>query len=87
MLQLYGVVLSGQLRDCNHAFENGSDWQQAQTNPFITVIYPQGVDYFSNNVSVVQGGSDLFSKVFWNLCVSPAILAKFVLQHGECNNL
>jgi hypothetical protein len=63
------------LRDCNH----GSDWRQAQTNPFITVTYPQGVDYFSNDISAVQGGSDLFSKVFENLCVSPTILAKFVL--------
>ncbi len=75
------------LWDCNHAFENGSNWRQAQTNPFITVTYPRGVDYFSNDISVVQGGSDLFSKVFGNLRVSPAILAKFVLQHGKCNNL
>ncbi len=43
------------LRDHNHAFENGSDWRQVQTNLFITVTYPQGVDYFSNDVSVVQG--------------------------------
>jgi hypothetical protein len=41
------------LRDCNHAFENGSDLWQAQINPFITVTYPQGVDYFSNDISVV----------------------------------
>jgi hypothetical protein len=75
------------LRDHNHSFENGSDWQQAQTNPFITVTYPQGVDYFSNDISVVQGGSDLFSKVFGNLRVIPAILAKFVLYHSKCNDL
>jgi len=75
------------LRDCNHAFENGSDWRQAQTNPFVTVTYPQGMDYFSNDMSVVQGGGDLFSQLFGNLRVSPAILAKFILQHGECNEL
>jgi hypothetical protein len=41
------------LWDRNHAFENGSDLRQAQTNPFINITYPQGVDYFLNGISVV----------------------------------
>lgn len=73
------------LKNRDHSFENGSNLPCPQTNPFITETYPQGLDVFSNDVSVVRAGGNIFNQIFGKLRVHPAALVKFVLQHGECN--
>lgn len=70
----------------NHAYENGSDLEAPQTSRCVTQTYPQNLDVFTNDVSVVRGGSDLYNSLFGGLRIRPATLIKLVLEHGEMNN-
>ena len=62
------------LRNCEHSFKNGSDLPLPQTNSLVMVSYPQGHDYFSDGVSMIRGGSDVWEQIFGALCVHPSVL-------------
>lgn len=73
------------LRDRKHAFENGTDLPRAQSEPFITLTYPLGVDYFSDDLTVLRSANPDFQDCFANVPLDIPALLLFVLQFGECN--
>jgi hypothetical protein len=71
------------LKNCIHSFENGTKLSDPQTNSRCQMSYPQTVcEFFTNAVSFVRHGGELYDKHLKELRISFPMLAKFVLQHG-----
>ena len=77
--------LMDNLRERDHSFENKTPLSDPQTGSRLQVNYPQTMDYFSEVLSVVRGGNDLYGKHFGSIWVCLPMLFRFVLQFGECN--
>jgi len=50
--------------ECEHSFENGTELPNFQMNPFVSINYPQGRDFFSEDLSVVRAGGDVWHRFF-----------------------
>jgi hypothetical protein len=75
---------------CNlkhHSFENMTPLSNPQTGSHLWVNYPQNMDYFSEAVSVVRHGGNLFGKHFRprQLQVDPVKLLSFELNYNDIN--
>jgi hypothetical protein len=71
------------LKNCIHSFKNGTKLSDPQTNSRCWMSYPQTVcEFFTNAVSFVRQGGELYDKHMKELRISFPMLAKFVLQHG-----
>lgn len=73
------------LREHIHSFENTTPLSNPQTGSHLQINYPQTMDYFSEEVSVIRGGGNFYRKHFGGLRVSLARLLQFVLEVGKCN--
>jgi hypothetical protein len=81
----FEYYLVDNLKTYNHPFKNGNKLSDTQTSSCVVMSYPQGVDYYSNNVSVVRLGGEMYNKHFKSMWISFPIIAKFILQHGKAN--
>jgi len=75
------------LKDREHSFDNGTNFGSVQTNPLVTNHFPLGVDWFSEDLTVVQSGGDLHKQTFGPLHINFSEICKFVLRSGDCNIL
>jgi hypothetical protein len=75
--------LINDLKNHIHPFKNGTKLSDPQTNSHCRMSYPQTVcEFFTNAVSFVRQGGQLYDKHLKELRISFPMLAKFVLQHG-----
>ena len=77
--------LISKLSERDHSFENMTPLPSSQTGSRMQAHYPQLVDHFSEDVSVVRGGSEMYSRHFGHLRLDIPTLIRFILNHGECN--
>jgi hypothetical protein len=47
--------------------------------------YPQRVNFYSNDLSVVRAGGPDFEKLFGRLRIDLLRVIRFILEHGKCN--
>ncbi len=71
------------------SFENGLTMPNPQTTPVPCNYYPQGVDFFSDSVSIVRPNNryGIFNESFKYTQLCLPTLIKFVLQNGEIDKL
>jgi hypothetical protein len=74
----YYLVDSLKTRD--HSFENGNKLLDTQTSSHIIMSY-----HYSNDISVVRPGGEMYNKHFKSMQISFPMIAKFILQHGKAN--
>ncbi len=79
--------LMDDLHWCPHSFENGSKLPSPQTSPLVTIQYPIGVDYFSDDLSVARAGGKVFHTFFGDAQINVSYILKFILHHGCSNSL
>lgn len=79
--------LIDKLKERLHSFENRTELPNAQTSSLAQFNYPVGRDLFTQDVTVVRAGGELFQRFFGDLKISPGALIKFVLEHGGSNQL
>jgi hypothetical protein len=77
--------LADKLSERVHSFECITDLSNAHSTPLVTMNYPQHVDFYSNDLSVVRAGGPDFEKLFGRLRIDLPRVVRFILEHGECN--
>jgi hypothetical protein len=71
--------LMDDLKNCLHSFENAYSLPSPATNPLVRMYYPLRQDYFSNDLSVVRSGCNLYNQLVGGLQIDVAAILKFVL--------
>jgi hypothetical protein len=64
-----------------HSFENNTPLPNPQMSSCIQISYPQGVNCFTEDVSVVRLGTDMYNKHFGGLPIGAPMLVWFVMKH------
>ena len=77
------LYLISNLRERVHSFENNTPLPNPQTSPRAQMSHPQGVNYFTDNVSLVRLGTDMYDEHFGGLPIDISMLIRFVLKHGR----
>jgi hypothetical protein len=68
-----------------HSFKCITDLSNAQSTPLVTMNYPQRVNFYSNDLSVVRADGPDFEKLFGRLHIDLPRVIRFILEHGKCN--